>query len=82
MSDFARKLKIRSLGVSSWRQNPDDYEFTIGGKTYFMDAKSRSDKSFLTVAVLDELEIANKKIALLEAEVGRQAVQNLYRRLN
>ncbi len=70
------------MGVSSKRFSPDDYEFTIGGKTYFMDAKSRSDKSFLTVAVLDELEIANKKIALLEAEVGRRAVEKLYRRLN
>ena len=82
MSDFARKLRIRGLDVSSERFSPDDYEFTLGGKTYFMDAKCRCDKSFLTVAVLDELELANKKIALLEAEVGRIAVQNLYRRLN
>lgn len=82
MSDFARKLKVRSLGVSSVRFSPDDYEFTIGGQTYYMDANCRHDKSFLTIALLDELEVANKKIALLEAEIGRQAVQKLYRRLN
>lgn len=81
MSDFARKYKVRSLDVSSSRFNPDDYEFTLGGKTYYMDAKCRQDTSFLTVAVLDELEIANKKIALLEAELGRQVAQKLYRQM-
>lgn len=82
MSEFVKNLDIRTFRFSSERLNADDYKFVLCGKTYYTDAKFKTEKSFLTIVALDELQAAYKKIAALEKKVAKLTLQNFYLKLN
>lgn len=78
MARFAERMKYKSFRLSNYRIRNDDYEFTLGGEKYYVDAKVGNDKSFLTIVALDELKEANSKIAALEKRVAELTLQNIY----
>ncbi len=48
------------------RQSADDYKFTVGGVTYYVDAKVKEENYFITFAAIEELEMERKKNAILK----------------
>lgn len=69
MRIFKERMPARSFRVTTYQLRKNDYEFTLGGITYYTDAAVGRDKTFLTIVALDELKAANKKIAALEKKL-------------
>ena len=52
------------------RQSKDDYEFTVGGVTYYVDAKVKEENYFITFAAIEELEMERKKNLALKKVIA------------
>ena len=48
------------------KQSADDYKFTVGGVTYYVDARVKEENYFITFAAIEELEMERKKNAILK----------------
>lgn len=59
-------MKINDCVCYFERQSADDYKFTVGGVTYYVDAKVKEENYFITFAAIEELEMERKKNAILK----------------